>query len=130
VTNEPVAATTNEAPAIVTPEPAQPATTNEVAVAVALPSTPAVTSEVRAAQAPEPLPSFVPAQVKASARTVQPPISIVVPPTGDRTSALPNFLLMIGGAFVGASGIGAFLFLRKVRNAKQPSFISQGLERH
>jgi hypothetical protein len=126
VTHEPVAATTNEAPSTTAAEPAKAPTTTGVTVA----SAPApAASETRNVQAPEPLPSFVPAQVKASARTVQAPISVIAPPTGNRTSAWPNFLLLIGGACVGASAIGAFFFLRKVRNAKEPSFISQGLDR-
>jgi hypothetical protein len=128
VRSEPVAATTNDASPVVSTAPPPP--TKEATATQTSPTTSTVASEVRATQAPEPLPSFVPAQVKASARTVQPPISVLTPPTAPRTSVLPSVLLLVGGAFVGASAIGAFLFLRKVRTNKQPSFISQGLERH
>lgn len=127
VTNEVVAATTNEGPEVVTTESAESVTTNEVVEAVASPA-PAATSEVHVAEAPEPLPSFVPAQVKASARTIEAPISVIAAPTAHR-SALPNVLLMLGGAFVGASAVGALLFMRKVRSAKQPSIISESFGR-
>jgi hypothetical protein len=118
ITNEVPTPTTNEGPAVVTtaetPAPQAQVTTNEV----------------RPGSAPEPLPSFVPGQVKASARTVQPPISVIVPPSGNRNSALPGLLLMLGGGLLGASAVGAFVFFRKVRNAKQPSIISQSFDRY
>jgi hypothetical protein len=127
VTNVAQATSTNEALQVVTVAPAPTAPTNEARVAATAPAPSAPATEVRAATAPEPLPSFVPAQVKASARTVEPPISVIAAPTG--TSALPTLLLILGGVFVGASGVGALIFLRKVRSAKEPSFISQGLDR-
>jgi hypothetical protein len=127
VTNVAQTTSTNEAPQVVTTAPAPPTQTNETRATAAAPTQSAATTEVRRATGPEPLPSFVPAQVKASARTVEPPISVMAPPTG--TSALPSLLLILGGVFVGASGVGALIFLRKVRGAREPSFISQGLER-
>jgi hypothetical protein len=117
---------TNEAPPVATTVPAPQTSTNQTRTAVTA-ATQSATTEVRAATVPEPLPSFVPAQVKASARTVQPPVSVIAPPTG--ASALQSLLLILGGILVGASGVGAFVFLRKVRSAKEPSFISQGLDR-
>jgi hypothetical protein len=54
-------------------------------------------------------------------------MSVVAPPTG--ASALQSLFLILGGILVGASGVGALVFLRKVRSAKEPSFISQGLDR-
>ena len=120
VTNAAQATPTNEPPAVVTAVAAPQRPTSQT-------PTSAATTEVRAATRPEPLPSFVPAQVKASARTVEPPISVIAPRTG--VSSLPSLLLILGGVFVGASGVGAFIFLRKVRTVKEPSFISQGLER-
>jgi len=123
VTNVAQATPTNEAPPIVTAAP-----TNEGRItATAQPSPAATTTNVRTATGPEPLPSYVPAQVRASARAVEPSISVIAPPTG--STALPSLMLILGGVFVGASGVGAFIFLRKVRSAKEPSFISQGLER-
>ena len=115
---------TNEPPPVVTASPAPQTPTNEGRTTAAAPTQSAATT---AATSPEPLPSFVPAQVRASARTVEPPIGVIAPPTG--ASALPSLLLILGGVFVGASGVGAFVFLRKVRSAKEPSFISQGLDR-
>jgi hypothetical protein len=106
-------------------------TTASTSTQVSEPSQPQVTTnEIGPATAPEPLPSFVPGQVKASARTVQPPISVIVPPSGNRNSALPGLLLMLGGGLLGASAVGAFVFFRKVRNAKQPSIISQSFDRY
>jgi hypothetical protein len=72
---------------------------------------------------PEPLPAVVPAQIKVSARTAgDPPVS--------RPSILPaNLMLILGGAFVGASVVGGLMFLRRAREPKQPSFISQGMQR-
>ena len=116
---------TNEAPPVATTVPASRTPTNETRT-TATASTQSATTEVRAGAAPEPLPSFVPAQVKASARTVQPPVSVIAPLTG---APLQSLLLILGGILVGASGVGAFVFLRKVRSAKEPSFISQGLDR-
>ncbi len=127
-TNATQATATNESSPVVTAVPAPQRSTNETRTTAAALSQPATTTEVRATTAPEPLPSFVPAQVKASARTLEAPISVIATPTG--SSALPSLLLILGGVFVGASGVGALIFLRKVRSAKEPSFISQGLERH
>jgi len=127
VTNAAEAKSTNEAPPVVTAALTPPTPANQASTAATPPTQSAATTEARAATAPEPLPSFVPAQVKASARTLEAPISVIATPTG--SSALPSLLLILGGVFVGASGVGAFVFLRKVRSAKEPSFISQGLER-
>ena len=128
VTNVAQATPTDEAPPIVTAAPAPPKPTNEARItATAQPSSAATPTDVRTATGPEPLPPFVPAQVKASARAVEPPISVIAPPTGG--SALPSLMLILGGVFVGASGVGALIFLRKVRTAKEPSFISQGFDR-
>jgi hypothetical protein len=127
VTNAAAATPTNEAPPV-TAVPSQQKPTNETRTIAAASTQPAANTEVRAGTVPEPLPSFVPAQVKASARTVEPPpISVIAPPAG--SSALPSLMLILGGVFVGASGVGAYIFLRKVRTAKEPSFISQGLDR-
>jgi hypothetical protein len=126
VTNVAQGTSTNETPRVVTGAPAPQMPTNEARTTTSAQPPSAAATEVRAATGPEPLPSFVPAQVKASARTVE-PISVIAPSTG--SSALPSLLLILGGAFVGASGVGALIFLRKVRSAKEPSFISQGLER-
>lgn len=114
VTNTPVVSTTN-AEVAVTPEPPLRDSVNTITN--------------RAETSPEPLPSFVPGQIKASARTVPPPISVIAAPTVTRASVLPGLLLILGGVFVGASAIGGLLFYRKVRNARSPSFISQGMER-
>ena len=127
VTNAALGTPANEAPTVATAVPASRTATNETRTTATASPQPA-TAEVRTGTTPEPLPSFVPAQVKASARTVQPPVSVIAPPTGD--SALQSLLLILGGILVGASGVGAFIFLRKVRSAKEPSFISQGLNRH
>jgi hypothetical protein len=130
-----VAATTNETTTSAT-NAAPPVTTTSAPVltkdspAVAPQSDSGQGNEVRSSSTPEALPSFVPAQIKASARAVQPPISIIVPPTGNRGLAVPNLLLILGGAFVGASAVGAYLFMRKMRSRKEPSFISQGLNRY
>lgn len=131
ITPEPAPAATNEAAAVTATAPEPAAATNTTTEAAVSPPTPAlVSNDVRASTAPEPLPSFVPAQVKASARAVQPPISIIVPPTGDKRSAVPNLLLILGGAAIGASAVGAIVFFRKVRNTKQPSIISQSFDRY
>ena len=126
-TNVAQATPANEAPPIVTTLASAPPTPTNDARITAQPSPAATTTEVRSATAPEPLPSFVPAQVKASARAVEPSVSVIPPPAG--RSALPSLMLILGGVFVGASGVGAFIFLRKFRTAKEPSFISQGLDR-
>jgi hypothetical protein len=75
---------------------------------------------------PEPLPAVVPAQATVSARTVN-----EAPARRDSLSSSPlaNTLLMIGGMFVGMSVLGAVVFVRRVRTAKEPSFISQGMEK-
>jgi hypothetical protein len=85
----------------------------------------ASTNEV-APPRPEPLSSVVPAQVTVSARTLNASPKIV---KSASPSPLANALLMIGGMFVGMSVIGAVLFVRRVRTIKEPSFISQGMEK-
>jgi hypothetical protein len=84
-----------------------------------------MTNEV-ASPRPEPLPAVVPAQVTVSARTVNEAPKL-------RNSASPslfsNALLTIGGIFLGMSVLGAVVFIRRIRSAKEPSFISQGMEK-
>jgi hypothetical protein len=114
-------------PVIGVTSPPPPAPTNVVTrstnepVAIA-PASAVVTNEPATA-VPEPLPAIVPAQIKASARA-----------TGETTQparGMPNanLMVMLGGVFVGGSLVGAVIFARRIRRTKQPSFISQGMER-
>lgn len=110
ITPPPVSATPSN---LVTVKP-----TNAPAVVV---KAPAVTNEPVAK--PEPLPAIVPAQIQASARTTG------EAPTGPKSLLPANIMLLVGGVFVGASVLGGVMFMRRMRTAKHPSFISQGMDR-
>jgi hypothetical protein len=70
------------------------------------------------------LPAVVPPQIKVSARTVREPANKTAGP-----STLANALLIAGGMCVGMSLFAAIVFARRVKSIKQPSFISQGMDR-
>jgi hypothetical protein len=116
-----------EQPVVPSPPPSPATRPDPIATATQEP-TPKVSARVLRTNealphAPEPLPAMVPAQIKVSARVAgnQP-----VP----RPSLFPaNLMLILGGAFVGASLVGGLIFVRRVREPQQPSFISQGMQR-
>lgn len=72
---------------------------------------------------PEPLSAVVPAQMTVSART----------PADSAKRRAPvlsgNVMLICGGALLGASLVGALVFMRRMRATKQPSLISLGMDR-
>jgi hypothetical protein len=82
------------------------------------------TNEVTMPPRPQALPAIVPPQVKVSARTVDEAARKTAAP-----STLANALLIAGGMCVGMSLLAAVVFARRVRSVKQPSFISQGMDR-
>jgi hypothetical protein len=123
VTNEVEQSVIQISPAVTaTPSNALATATAEVAPTAAMRVSPTNESP---SHAPEPLPAVVPAQIKVSAKArtaVDQPVS--------HPSIFPaNLMLILGGAFVGASVVGGLMFLRRVREPRQPSFISQGMQR-
>jgi hypothetical protein len=62
--------------------------------------------------------------MKVSARTVGEPTRKAAAP-----STLSNALLIAGGMCVGMSLLAAIVFARRMKSIKQPSFISQGMDR-